>query len=129
MLPRISRETFGHHEAQRLIDVCLSPKLLKVDTIATGTRIAAENMLIKCSTLLAIDFFERQTVDKIFASRRNVRNTNTIVDLEAELPESVITKSLNAIGVQANTNETVTYAHRVLESMLGVQVRSSTPTF
>ncbi|KAI2483309.1 hypothetical protein Ptr902_05626 [Pyrenophora tritici-repentis] len=123
--PRIAREMFGDHEAQRLIDTCLSLKLSRADIIATITRITAENMLRQYCRLLALGFSEHQTVEELFISGPSARNTNIIDYLEAELPESVITKPLDDIGIPGDANEAVCYAHLALEAVLGVPIRSS----
>ena len=124
--PTIAREIFGDHEAQRLMDICLSLGLSRADTIATVTRITADNILRQYRRLLALGFPEHQTVDELFISGPSARNTNIIDYLEAELPESVITKPLDDIGIPGDANEAVCYAHLALEAVLGVPVRSST---
>jgi len=124
--PRIAREMFGDHEAQQLIDACLSLELSRADTVATVTRITAENMLRQYRRLLALGFPKQQDVDELFISGPSARNTNIIDYLEAELPESVITKPMDDIGIPGDANEAVCYAHLALEAVLGVPVRSST---
>jgi 1,6-anhydro-N-acetylmuramate kinase len=114
----IAREMFGDHEAQRLIDECLFVKLCEADTLATVTRITAENILKQYRRLLTF-FPAGQKVDELFISGPCARNTNIIDYLEAELPESVITKPLDDIGIPVDANEAVCYAHLALEAVLG----------
>jgi 1,6-anhydro-N-acetylmuramate kinase len=122
----IAREMFGNHEAQRLIDECIFRELSEVDTIATVTRITAENILKQYRRLLAHCFPAGQKVDEIFICGPSARNANIVDYLEAELPESVITKPLDDIGIPGDANEAVCYAHLALEAVLGEPIRSST---
>jgi 1,6-anhydro-N-acetylmuramate kinase len=120
----MAREMFGDHEAQRLIDECLFLKLSEADTVATVTRITAENILKQYHRLLALCFPPGQKVDELFISGPSARNANIIDYLEAELPESVITKPLDDIGISGDANEAVCYAHLALEAVLGQSNRS-----
>lgn len=121
----IAREMFGDHEAQRLVDECIFWELSEADTIATVTRITAENILKQYRRLLAHCFPAGQKVDELFISGPSARNANIIDYLEAELPESVITKPLDDIGIPGDANEAVCYAHLALETVLGEPIRSS----
>lgn len=127
MLPslNVAREMFGDHEAQRLIDECVFLKLSEADIIATVTRITAENILRQYRRLLALCFPASQNVDELFIGGPSARNANIIDFLEAELPERVITKPLDDIGIPGDANEAVCYAHLALEAVLGQPVRCS----
>jgi 1,6-anhydro-N-acetylmuramate kinase len=127
VLPSLSvaREMFGDHEAQRLIDECVSLKLSEADTIATVTRITAENILRQYRRLLALRFPADQKVDELFISGPSARNANIVDYLETELPENVITKPLDDIGIPGDANEAVCYAHLALEAVLGQPIRTS----
>jgi 1,6-anhydro-N-acetylmuramate kinase len=127
ILPSLSvaREMFGDHEAQRLIDECIFLKLSEVDTIATVTRITAENILRQYRRLLALLFPAGQDVNELFISGPSARNANIIDYLEAKLPETVITKPLDDIGIPGDANEAVCYAHLAMEAVLGQPIRSS----
>jgi 1,6-anhydro-N-acetylmuramate kinase len=127
MLPSLSvaREMFGDHEAQRLIDDCVFSKLSAADSIATVTRITAENILRQYRRILALCSPAGQNVDELFISGPGARNANIIDYLEAELPASVITKPLDDIGIPGDANEAVCYAHLALEAVLGQPVRCS----
>lgn len=110
---------FGDHDAQRLIDECLFQDLSEADTIATITRITAANILQSYQRLLAHYFPSGQNVDEIFVCGPSARNLNIIDYLESKLPESVITKPLDDIGLPGDTNQAVCYAHLALEAALG----------
>ncbi|KAI5380420.1 hypothetical protein J4E82_000998 [Alternaria postmessia] len=127
ILPSLSvaREMFGDHEAQRLIDECVFLELSEADIVATVTRVTAENILRQYRRLLALSFPAGQNVDELFISGPSARNANIIDYLEAELPESVITKPLDDIGIPGDANEAVCYAHLALEAVLGQPVRYS----
>ncbi|CAN9094675.1 unnamed protein product [Alternaria alternata] len=127
ILPSLSvaREMFGDHEAQRLIDECVFLELSEADIVATVTRVTAENILRQYRRLLALSFPAGQNVDELFISGPSARNANIIDYLEAELPESVITKPLDDIGIPGDANEVVCYAHLALEAVLGQPVRYS----
>ncbi|KAH7085367.1 Anhydro-N-acetylmuramic acid kinase [Paraphoma chrysanthemicola] len=114
----IAREMFGDHEAQRLVDECLFSSMTEADTVATITRITAQNILKQYRRLLDIFFPRGQKVDELFICGPSARNSNIIDYLEAELPESVITKPLDDIGIPGDANEAVCYAHLALETVL-----------
>ncbi|KAG9192336.1 hypothetical protein G6011_11070 [Alternaria panax] len=121
----IAREMFGDHEAQRLIDECIFLKLSEADTIATVTRITAENILRQYRRLLALCFPDGRNIDELFIGGPGARNANVIDYLEAKLPESVITRPLDDIGIPGDANEAVCYAHLALEAVLAQPVRRS----
>ena len=127
----IAREMFGDHDAQKIIDECLLHNLSDVVTVATFTRITAMNILKQYYRLLQHFFPDGQTVHELFICGPSARNVNIIDYLEAELPESVITKPLDDIGIRADANRAVCYAHLALEAVLGRATRpltSLTPT-
>ncbi|KAH7378845.1 hypothetical protein BKA66DRAFT_532770 [Pyrenochaeta sp. MPI-SDFR-AT-0127] len=124
----IAREMFGDHEAQRLIDECIFLSMSDVDTVATITRITAQNILKQYHRLLKLYFPHNQKVDELFICGPGARNSNIIDYLEAELPESVITKPLDDIGLRGDANEAVCYAHLALEAALGKATHPSTPS-
>ncbi|RAR07228.1 c6 zinc finger-like protein [Stemphylium lycopersici] len=124
--PNIARQMFGDHEAQRLIDECLLLRLSDADTIATATRITAENILIQYRRLLTSNFPTGQEVDELFISGPSARNPNIVDYLEAELPESVITRPLDDIGIPGDANEAVCYAHLAMEAVSAQPISLST---
>ncbi|KAF2033357.1 hypothetical protein EK21DRAFT_98356 [Setomelanomma holmii] len=119
----IAREMFGDHEAQRLVDECLFSSMCEADTVATITRITAQNILKQYCRLLDLFFPRGQKVDELFICGPSARNANIIDYLEAKLPESVITKPLDDIGIPGDANEAVCYAHLALEAVLGQVTR------
>jgi 1,6-anhydro-N-acetylmuramate kinase len=120
----IAREMFGDHEAQRLIDECLYADLCDADTVATITRITAQNILKQYRRLLEAFFPEGQVVDELFICGPGARNANIVDYLETELPESVITRPLDDVGIPGDANEALCYAHLALEAVLGQATRS-----
>lgn len=114
----IATEMFGDHEAQQLIDDCLYANMSDADTVATITRVTAQNILKQYQRLLALFFPPGQKVDELFICGPGARNANIIDYLESELPESVITKPLHDIGISGDAHEAVCYAFLALEAML-----------
>ena len=114
----IATEMFGDHEAQQLIDECLYSSMSVADTIATVTRVTAQNILRQYQRLLQLFFPPGQKVDELFICGPSTRNSNIIDYLEAELPESVITRPLHDIGIPGDAHEAVCYAHLALEAVL-----------
>lgn len=114
----ISTEMFGDHEAQQLIDECLYSNMSEVDTLATVTRVTAQNILRQYRRLLHAFFPPNQTVDELFICGPSARNSNIIDYLESELPESVITKPLHDIGIPGDAHEAACYAYLALEAVL-----------
>ncbi|KAF3047681.1 hypothetical protein E8E12_011361 [Didymella heteroderae] len=114
----IATEMFGDHEAQQLIDECLYSNMSEVDTLATVTRITAQNILKQYRRLLQVFFPSNQKVDELFICGPSARNSNIIDYLESELPESVITKPLHDIGIPGDAHDAVCYAYLALEAML-----------
>ena len=114
----IATEMFGDHEAQQLIDECLYSNMSEIDTLATVTRITAQNILKQYRRLLQLFFQPDQQVDELFIGGHSARNSNIIDYLESELPESVITKTLSDIGILGDAHEAVCYTHLGLEAVL-----------
>jgi 1,6-anhydro-N-acetylmuramate kinase len=114
----MAAEMFGDHEAQHLIDECLALKLCGADMVATITRITAHNILKQYRRALEELFPPDQRVDELFICGRGARNPNIIDYLESELPENVITKPLDDVGIPGDANEAVCCAHLAFEAML-----------
>ncbi len=108
------RETFGDGEAQQLIDQCLSYGMSKFDTIATITRITAQNIVQQYER-----FYPRhKEIDEIFMCGGGARNPNIIKYLKKRLPHTAIRK-LDDIGVPSDAKEAVSFAQQGLEAILG----------
>ncbi|KAJ4315719.1 hypothetical protein N0V94_005802 [Neodidymelliopsis sp. IMI 364377] len=125
--PNMVTEMFGDHEAQQLIDECLYNSLSEEDTLATITRITAQNILKQYQRLLQFCYPPDQKVDELFICGPGARNSCIIDYLEAELPESVITKPLHDIGIPGDAHEAVCYAYLALEAVLEEATHSAAP--
>jgi 1,6-anhydro-N-acetylmuramate kinase len=121
----IGTEMFGDHEAQQLVDECLYNSMSEEDTLATITRVTAQNILKQYQRLLQLFFPPGQKVDELFICGPSARNMAIIDYLEAELPESVITKPLHDIGIPCDAHEAVCYAHLALEAVLSQVTHSA----
>lgn len=115
----IAREMFGDHDAQQLIDDCTLLNLSDTDTIATATRITAYNILDHYTRMSQHYFASAPPVDELFICGPSARNPNIVDYLEANLPEHIITKPLDDIGIPGDAIESVCYAHLGLETVLG----------
>lgn len=114
----ISTEMFGQHEAQGIIDECLFLGMSEYDTLATITRITAENIMRQYRRLVATWCPADQKVDELFICGHGARNSCIVDYLEAVLPEDVLTKPLDDIGIPGDAKESVCCAHLGLESVL-----------
>jgi Tfp pilus assembly PilM family ATPase len=76
----------------------------EIDTLATVTRITAQNILKQYRRLLQLFSQPDQQVDELFIGGRSARNSNIIDYLESELPESVIMKPLSDIGIPGDAH-------------------------
>ncbi|CAO2656289.1 Nn.00g050920.m01.CDS01 [Neocucurbitaria sp. VM-36] len=123
----MAQEMFGDHEAQRLIDECIYLYISDADIIATITRITAHNILKQYLRLLQLYFPPGQHVDELFVCGRSARNMNIVDYLEANLPESVVTKPLEDLGIPGDAKESFCYAHLALETVLGQATQSASP--
>jgi 1,6-anhydro-N-acetylmuramate kinase len=124
------RETFGDNEAQQLIDECQALGLSKYDTVATITRITAQNIVRQYQTFIP-HFLPGARVDEIFMCGGGARNPNIIRYLKAQLPGTAI-RALDETGVPSDAKEAVSFAQQALEAILGraalVPVNSNTLT-
>ncbi|KAF7197354.1 Anhydro-N-acetylmuramic acid kinase [Pseudocercospora fuligena] len=121
------RETFGDNEGQLLVTQCLDKGLSKYDTIATITRITAQNIVRQYQTF----FPSWRNIDDIFMCGGGARNPNIVSYLQRSLP-GVQIKSLDETGVPSDAKEAVSFAQQAVEAVLGraalVPVNSDTLT-
>lgn len=121
------RETFGDNEGQDLIDKCLDAGLSKYDTIATITRITAQNIVRQYKT-----FFPRLSeINEVFMCGGGARNPNIIRFLQESLPYIQI-RSLDEAGVPSDAKEAISFAQQAVDAVLGraslVPINSDTLT-
>lgn len=121
------RETFGDNAGQMLVTQCLDKGLSKYDTIATITRITAQNIVRQYQTF----FPSWRKIDDIFMCGGGARNPNIVSYLQRSLP-GVRIKSLDETGVPSDAKEAVSFAQQAVEAVLGraalVPVNSDTLT-
>ncbi|KAF3031746.1 hypothetical protein E8E12_001179 [Didymella heteroderae] len=124
------RETFGDNEAQQLIDECLALGMSQYDTVATITRITAQNIIRQYRTFIP-RFLPDAHIDEIFMCGGGARNPNIIKYLKQELPNTTI-RALDETGVPSDAKEAVSFAQQALEAVLGraalVPINSDTLT-
>jgi 1,6-anhydro-N-acetylmuramate kinase len=114
----IATEMFGQHEAQDLIDECLYRRMSDLDTVATMTRITAENMVRQYCRFVNSHVPADAKVDEIFVCGPGAQNMAIVDHLEAVLPEDVVTRPLDDVGIPGNAKAAVGCAHMGLEMTL-----------
>jgi 1,6-anhydro-N-acetylmuramate kinase len=119
-------EMFGSHEAQELIDECCFLGMSEVDTLATITRVTAQNIAGQYCRLLRLHFQADQKVDQIYIYGPGSKNVDVVDYLKKELPECVSTASIGGLAIQTYGNEAMCYAQLALEAMFGRAPRCST---
>lgn len=125
------RETFGDNECQDIIDDCLAAGCDKYDTLATITRITAQNIVRQYRTFLPSFGIDPDSIDEIFMCGGGARNPNIIAYMKEQLPNTRICK-VDETGVPADAKEAVSFAQQALEAVLGraalVPINSDTLT-
>ena len=121
------REVFGDEEAQQLIDSCLDQGMSKYDTVATLTRITAQNIIKQYRTFSP--YTDR--LDEIWMCGGGAKNPNIVGHLKQQLPHVDIL-NLDATGVPSDAKEAVSFAQQAVEAILGraalVPINSDTLT-
>ena len=108
------RETFGDNEGQMLVSQCLNKGLSKYDTIATLTRITAQNIVRQYKMY----FDDWEKIDEIFMCGGGARNPNIIRYLQESLP-NVRIRALEETGVPSDAKEAISFAQQAVEAVLG----------
>ncbi|KAL2005219.1 hypothetical protein VTN00DRAFT_2429 [Thermoascus crustaceus] len=125
------RETFGDNEGQAIVDECLALGMSKYDTLATITRITAQNIVKQYRTFLPRYNIDVDKVSEIYMCGGGARNPNIIKYLREQLPNTEILK-LDETGVPSDAKEAVSFAQQALEAILGraalVPINSDTLT-
>lgn len=125
------RETFGDNEGQAIIEECLALGMNKYDTLATITRITAENIVKQYRTFLPRYNIDVDKISEIYMCGGGARNPNIIKYLREQLPNTEILK-LDETGVPSDAKEAVSFAQQALEAILGraalVQINRDTLT-
>jgi len=125
------RETFGDNVAQEIIDECLALGMSKYDTVATITRITAQNIVKQYRTFFPKFIIDIEKIAGFYMCGGGARNPNIIKYLKAQLPNSKILK-LDETGVPSDAKEAVSFAQQALEAILGraalVPINSDTLT-
>jgi 1,6-anhydro-N-acetylmuramate kinase len=112
------REDFGDNEAFALIKKCASLGLDKYDTVATITRITAQNIVKQYKTFLPKFNIDPSRIDEIYMCGGGARNPNIIAFLQQEMPGAKILP-LDSTGVPSDAKEAVSFAQQALEAILG----------
>ncbi|KAF1973598.1 hypothetical protein BU23DRAFT_568277 [Bimuria novae-zelandiae CBS 107.79] len=124
---RIATEMFGQHEVQSVIDECLFLGMDDKDTVATITRITAENMVRQYNRLVAAHCPPDHEIDELLICGPGARNMDIVEYLEEKLPDKVITRPLDDIGIPGDAKEAVCCAHLGLETILKFAAKEDGP--
>jgi 1,6-anhydro-N-acetylmuramate kinase len=112
------REVFGDNECADIISACETAGCSKYDTLATITRITAENIVRQYRTFLPRYGIDPDSIDEIFMCGGGAHNPNIMAYLRQALPNARIC-TLDETGVPADAKETVSFAQQALEALLG----------
>lgn len=112
------RETFGDNEGQDLIDECLAAGCDKYDTLATITRITAENIIKQYRTFFPNFGINVDDIAEVYMCGGGARNPSIIKYLQEQLPGTDI-RALDETGVPSDAKEAVSFAQQAMEAVLG----------
>ncbi|OBS23081.1 hypothetical protein FPOA_03644 [Fusarium poae] len=112
------RETFGDNEGQELIDECLAAGCDKYDTLATITRITAQNIVKQYRTFFPQFGISLDRISEIYMCGGGARNPTIIKYLKEQLP-GVEIRALDETGVPSDAKEAVSFAQQAMEAILG----------
>ncbi|KAF5707593.1 anhydro-n-acetylmuramic acid kinase [Fusarium mundagurra] len=112
------RETFGDNEGQELINECLTAGCDKYDTLATITRITAQNIIKQYRTFFPRFGISVDQIAEIYMCGGGARNPTIIKYLKDQLPDTEI-RALDETGVSSDAKEAVSFAQQAMEAILG----------
>ncbi|CAG7565382.1 unnamed protein product [Fusarium equiseti] len=112
------RETFGDNEGQELIDQCLAAGCDKYDTLATITRITAQNIVKQYRTFFPRFGISLDRISEVYMCGGGARNPTIIKYLREQLPGTEI-RALDETGVPSDAKEAVSFAQQAMEAILG----------
>ncbi|KAM0232272.1 hypothetical protein ACHAP5_010792 [Fusarium lateritium] len=112
------RETFGDNEGQELIDECLAAGCDKYDTLATITRITAQNIIKQYQTFFPRFGIKLDEISEIYMCGGGARNPSIIQYLKEQVPGTKI-RALDETGVPSDAKEAVSFAQQAMEAVLG----------
>ncbi|WZH50212.1 Anhydro-n-acetylmuramic acid kinase [Fusarium acuminatum] len=112
------RETFGDNEGQELIDQCLAAGCDKYDTLATITRITAQNIVKQYRTFFPRFGISLDRISEVYMCGGGARNPTIITYLREQLPGTEI-RALDETGVPSDAKEAVSFAQQAMEAILG----------
>lgn len=112
------RETFGDNEGQEIIDECLAAGCNKYDTLATITRITAQNIIKQYRTFFPRFGISVDKIAEVYMCGGGARNPSIIKYLREQLPDTKI-RALDETGVPSDAKEAVSFAQQAMEAILG----------
>lgn len=112
------REDFGDNEALEIIAECEERGMTKFDTVATITRITAQNIIKQYRTYFPSYNIDPDAIEEIYMCGGGARNPNIISHLREKLPNAKILP-LDKVGVPSDAKEAVSFAQQAVEAMLG----------
>lgn len=112
------REDFGDNEAMEIIRDCKAKGMDKYDTVATITRITAQNIVKQYRTFLPKFDIDPDAINEIYMCGGGARNPNIIAFLKEKMSNAAIVP-LDSIGVPSDAKEAVSFAQQGLEAILG----------
>lgn len=118
----IATEMFGYHEVQGVIDECLFLGMTDHDTVATITRIVAENIVRQYEKLAAAHCSSDHKIDEIFIGGSGARNVEIVGYLEEALIDGSIIKPFEDIGIPCEAKEALSCAQLGLETILKLAI-------
>ncbi|KAH7310842.1 Anhydro-N-acetylmuramic acid kinase [Stachybotrys elegans] len=112
------RETFGDNEGQELIEQCLAAGCDKYDTLATITRITAQNIIKQYRTFFPRFGISVENIAEVYMCGGGARNPTIINYLKEQLPNTKI-RALDETGIPSDAKEAVSFAQQAMEAILG----------